>query len=295
MRTPSVYVAEVLMPYLRAKIAERLYGEGIRQARIADYLGITQAMVSKYLSGRYKVPSGLGDIIDELAEETARIILLGGSREDAIAFVSRKILELFRSGVLCRHYAEYAGVRQDLCVEIFSASEGAEEILNTLREALEILAKVEGFPELIPEVRSNFAYALPSPRGIPDVAAIPGRITSVRGKLFALPPEFGVSRFTAGILVELSNLRPEIRSVINIRYGGDVEEALSRAGFLVAKVRTGGLGNEEAVKAIARPFGDRFYDVIVDLGGEGVEPLVYIFGRNPLEVVDKVIRLIENL
>ena len=295
MRTPSVYVAEVLMPYLRAKVAERLYREGIKQAKIADYLGITQAMVSKYLSGKYKAPPELGEILDEVAEEVARVILFGGSREDVILVTSRGILELFRKGILCRHYAEYAGIREESCIELFSASDEAKLVLDSLREAINALGSVGGFSELIPEVRSNFAYSLPSPKSISEVAAVPGRITSVRGKLFALPPEFGVSRFTAGILLELSAIRPELRSVINIRYGEDVEAALSKAGFSFTRVRTGGLSGGEAIREIVRPFKSGVYDAIIDEGGEGVEPLVYVFGRDPLEVVDKIRRLVENL
>ena len=295
MRTPSVYVAEVLMPYLRAKIAERLYREGIKQAKIADYLGITQAMVSKYLSGKYRAPPELGELLDGIADEVTRVILFGGSREDVIVVTSRRILELFREGILCKYYAEYVGVREEACTELFSASDEARLVLDLLRDAIRALQSVETFSDLIPEVRSNFAYALPSPRSVSEVAAIPGRITSVRGKLFALPPEFGVSRFTAGILLELAKLRPEIRSVINIRYGADVERALSSAGFKFARVRTGGLNEEDAIREIVRPFESGLYDAVIDEGGEGVEPLVYIFGKDPLEVVDKIRRLVKNL
>ncbi len=295
MRTPSVYVADVLMPYLRAKVAERLYREGIRQARIADYLGITQAMVSKYLSGKYQAPAELQEVLDEIADEVARVILFGGSREDVILVASRRILELFRRGVLCRYYAEYAGIKEESCVELFSAPDDTKLVLDSLRKAIQALQGIEAFSELIPEVRSNFAYALPLPRGISEVAAVPGRITSVRGKLFALSPEFGVSRFTAGILLELSRLRPEIRSVINIRYGRDVEAALSKGAFSFTKVRTGDLSEEDALKEIVKPFETAVYDAIIDEGGEGVEPLVYVFGKNPLEVVDKIRRLLKNL
>ena len=295
MRTPSVYVAEVLMPYLRAKIAERLYDEGIKQARIAEYLGITQAMVSKYLSGKYRAPPELEGLLNDIADEVTRVILFGGDREDVIAVTSRKILELFRRGILCKYYAEYAGVREEACVELFSASDEARLVLESLRNAIRALQSFDVFSDLIPEVRSNFAYALPSPGSISEVAAVPGRITSVRGRLFALPPEFGVSRFTAGILVELARFEPEIRSVINIRYGEDVEEALSKAGFKVARVRTGGLGEDDAIREIVRPFETGLYDAVIDEGGEGVEPLVYVFGKDPLEVVDKIKRLLKNL
>ncbi|NJE11391.1 thiamine-phosphate synthase family protein [Thermococcus sp. MAR1] len=296
MRTPSVYVAEELMPFLRAKIAERLYREGMKQSQIAEYLGITQAMVSKYLSGRYKVPpEDVVQRLEDIANEVSKFILFGGRREDAVLLVARRLFELFQSGFLCRFYAEYAGVGEDSCRSLFSVTQGRREILEVLNMALSELIKNERFPELIPEVRSNFAYSLPSPRSIEDVAAIPGRITAVKGKAFALPPEFGASEFIARILLRLAGIRPEVRSVLNIRYGRDIESALTEAGFKIGKVKTGGLSEEEAVRAIADVFRQDAYDAVVDVGGLGVEPLVYIFGETPFDVVEKLKRLVGSL
>ncbi|WP_258083676.1 thiamine-phosphate synthase family protein [Thermococcus thermotolerans] len=296
MRTPSVYVAEELMPFLRAKIAERLYREGMKQSQIAEYLGITQAMVSKYLSGRYKrPPAEVAGKLEDIASDVSNLILFGGSREDAVLLVARSVFELFQDGFLCRFYAEYAGVSEEACRSLFSIGSSRGEILEVLNMALNELLKDESFPSLIPEVRSNFAYALPSPGGIEDVAAIPGRITAVKGKAFALPPEFGASTFTAGILVKLAGIRPDIRSVLNIRYGPDVEKAIEAAGFKVTRVKTGGLSEEEAVSTIAEAFREDSYDAVIDIGGFGVEPLVYLFGKHPIEVVEKLKRLVKNL
>ncbi|NJE60634.1 thiamine-phosphate synthase family protein [Thermococcus sp. 21S7] len=296
MRTPSVYIAEELMPFLRAKIAERLYREGMKQSQIAGHLGITQAMVSKYLSGRYKVPpEEVARKLEDIASEVSNFILFGGRREDAVLLVARRIFELFQSGFLCPFYAEYAGVSEDSCRSLFAVRPVRGEILEVLNMALNELIRNEKFPELIPEVRSNFAYALPSPRDIEDVAAIPGRITAVKGKAFALPPEFGASEFTARILVMLAEIRPEVRSVLNIRHGPDIESALTAAGFKVGRVKTGGLSEEEAVRAIADVFRRDSYDAVVDVGGLGVEPLVYIFGETPFDVVEKLKRLVGNL
>ncbi|ASJ00014.1 thiamine-phosphate synthase family protein [Thermococcus gorgonarius] len=295
MRTPAVYLAEVIMPYLRAKIAEVLYKGNFKQAEIADYLGVTQAMVSKYLSGKYKKPPDeLARKIEEIAEEVGRFILYGGTKEEAIVLVSRRLVELFQSGFLCRFYAEYAGISEEACHTIYLTS-GKGEVLEKLSLALRRLTALQNFGELIPEVRSNFAYSVQSPLGPEDVAAVPGRITLAKGKPYALPPEFGASRFTAGILVEVGKLRPEVRCVLNIRYGEDVERALKLLRFKVARVSTEGLEEREAVKKIASPFSIDLYDVVIDEGGHGVEPVVYIFGRDPFEVVDKIERLLRVL
>ncbi|WP_297463657.1 thiamine-phosphate synthase family protein [Thermococcus sp.] len=296
MKTPSVYIAEELMPYLRAKVAEGLYRAGMRQSGIAEYLGITQAMVSKYLARKYKrPPEEVAERLDSIAEEIVRVVLFGGHREEVIALATRRLFELFQSGFLCRFYSSYSGVGEELCRSMFSVQRDRGEVLDVLTLALGELERIALFPSLIPEVRSNFAYSLPSPRGPEDVAAVPGRITTAKGRIFALPPEFGASSFTAGILVELGKLAPGIRSVLNVRYGDDMEMAMAKAGFKVARVKSGGLPDREAVRLIASPFKTGSYDAVIDEGGLGVEPLVYIFGRNPFEVVDKLRKLVEAL
>ena len=292
MRTPSVYIAEELMPYLRAKVAERLYSAGFKQSRIARCLGITQAMVSKYLAGKYrKPPEEVAVLLDEIADEVTRLILSGSPREEIIAFLSRRLFELFSNEAVCKHYAEYAGVSENRCrelVPVFSRLAFLDELALALRELLSL----DDFSRLIPEVRSNFAYAPPEAKKPEDVAAVPGRITLVKGRPHALPPEFGASRFTASLIIEVMGRRPSVRSVLNIRHGEDVENALRRAGLSFTRVKTGGLPEEDAVRAIAEAFEERVWDAVIDEGGEGVEPVVYVFGRNPLDVVGKVRKIL---
>jgi predicted fused transcriptional regulator/phosphomethylpyrimidine kinase/predicted transcriptional regulator len=295
MRVPSVYIAEELMPYLRAKVSEILYSKGFTQAQIASWLGTTQAMVSKYLSGKVKAPPReIVELLDVLAGEIARLIEDGARKEEVILFTTRRIIGLFRERKLCEHYSRYAGVSADLCSQFFSPTP-EKDVLFELGLALRELLALDGFGDLIPEVRSNFAYALPGARTPSDVASVPGRITLAKGRPFALPPEFGASRFTAGLLIEVIKYRPEIRSVINVRYGEDVEMALEKAGFKAARVKTGGMSDAEAMDVLAAPFQREVYDAIIDEGGEGVEPLVYIFGRTPFEVLRKVEKLIKAL
>ncbi|WP_297499632.1 thiamine-phosphate synthase family protein [Thermococcus sp.] len=293
MRTPSVYIAEELMPYLRARIAEALYRTGFKQAKIASYLGITQAMVSKYLAGKYRTPpEGVSKLLDAVADEISRLIVAGSSKEEVLLLLSRRLYELFMAGEVCRHYSSYAGVSEGLCRELVPPFPRSA-VLDELEVALRELLSLKGFSSLVPEVRSNFAYAPANARKPEDVAAVPGRITLVKGRPYALPPEFGASAFTASLVVEVMRRRPSIRSVLNIRYGDDIEHALGKAGFSFTRVRTGGLSERRAVEEIAGAFEEAEWDAVVDEGGAGVEPLVYIFGRNPLDVVGKVKRLLE--
>jgi len=286
MRTPSVYIAEELMPYLRARIAGILYNEGFKQSRIAGYLGITQAMVSKYLGGTYKrPPEEIASLLDGIAEEIASLILSGASKDEIVTLTSRRLFELFSSR-LCRHYAHYAGVSEETCRFLFVPPHSSA--LEEMRLALRELLSLKGLPKLIPEVRSNLAYAPPGVKNPSNVIAIPGRITLVKGRPYALPPEPGASKFTASLILTVSEKAPEVRSVMNVRLDERVAEAIRKLPGNYAEVRTGGLSDEEAIAKIAGLFENNSPDFVLDWGGEGVEPLAYVFGRNPLDVVRKV-------
>lgn len=255
MRVPSVYIAEELMPYLRARVSKILYSKGFTQAQIAAWLGTTQAMVSKYLSGKVKAPPReVEELLNVLAEEIARLIEEGAVKEELILFTTRRIIGLFRDKTFCEHYSRYAGVSTEVCSQFFSSTP-EKDVLSELGIALRELLALEGFGDLIPpEVRSNFAYALPGAKNPSDVASVPGRITLVKGRPFALPPEFGASKFTAGLLLEVMKRRPGIRSVINIRYGKNVEGgALKMVRFKTAKVKTGGMNEGDAMRPLPLP------------------------------------------
>ncbi|HIH73258.1 MAG: Phosphomethylpyrimidine kinase [Thermococcales archaeon 44_46] len=294
MKTPCEFWAEEVMPNLRANVARILYSKGLTQAKIAEHLGITQAMVSKYLTGKYRRLNGeLGKEVEKVAQEVAGLILYGAKKEDLVRFLNRKFFEMFRSGILCRGYLDYIGSSDEsLCREIFTEEPSRTQILEELSLALSELLRDEKFLGLIPEVRSNFAYSLPKPKEKNDVAAIPGRITVVKGKAYALPPEFGVSEHMAEVLIGLSEIFPEVRSVLNIRYDEKISGALKKAGFKVGTVEKSERSEEETVKLITEEFKKKgILDAVIDKGGFGIEPCVYIFGKSPIEVVEKVKKL----
>lgn len=48
-----MHIINLMLPAVRASVAEKLSGMGFGQERIAAELGIAQAAVSKYMNGRY--------------------------------------------------------------------------------------------------------------------------------------------------------------------------------------------------------------------------------------------------
>lgn len=285
-----------MLPAIRAKVARILSSEGFSQVRIAKELGITQAMVSKYLS-KYKPPEILEDIegkIEAIAVSIAEMIKSDIEREEIIKTIERSFFKLLGDEKFCKAYEKYSGIPGKVCMELAIES-GKKEVIEDLSRALEIILRDEKFAELIPEIRSNFAYSLPNPRDTNDVAAIPGRITVIKGKPYAMPPEFGVSKHTARLLVKVSKHNKDIRSVLNIRFGKDVEDAIKKAGLRVAYLPRELSSIEEIEDRIAEMFNGNEFDVVIDPGRHGVEPCVYIFGRNPMDVIVKLKKIEENL
>jgi hydroxymethylpyrimidine kinase/phosphomethylpyrimidine kinase len=176
-------------------------------------------------------------------------------------------------------------------------------VLEELKAALETLKK-KNIGLLIPEVHSNLGYALPYPEGHEDVAAFPGRITRVNDSIATLAgPEFGGSRHVANIILTLTKHDPGYRSVMNIRFSEDIIRSCERAGLKVrsfdradepreVKEREGSSlewGTQEVLTTGEVP------DVIFDRGEVGKEPMVRVIGRNPAEVVRKVLKIKRGL
>lgn len=174
-------------------------------------------------------------------------------------------------------------------------------VLEALKEALALL---QGEPKvgcLLPEVSSNLGFALPLANNKKDVAAFPGRIIRTGDGITTIhPPSFGASEHIASVILTAMEHEPAIRSAINIRYTPKILDACARMGFSLAsfdrseepvsiKEKEGSTlawGVQEAFrKAGGVP------DVIWDNGGWGKEGMIRILGRDPLDVVRKVIAI----
>jgi len=134
-----------------------------------------------------------------------------------------------------------------------------------------------------------------------DVAAFPGRIIRMNTTIATLDtPAFGASNHIASIILTVMKHDSAFRSVMNIQFSGSVlqacqEEGLRVCGFsrrLEPQEVSEGEGRSlawgvERVLATS----DKVPDVIYDEGGWGKEPMVRVLGKNPEEVVRKVIAI----
>ncbi|MGB2855424.1 MAG: bifunctional hydroxymethylpyrimidine kinase/phosphomethylpyrimidine kinase [Dehalococcoidia bacterium] len=177
------------------------------------------------------------------------------------------------------------------------------QVLEDLKAALEKLQKNK-IGNLIPEVHSNLGYALPFAEKFEDIAAFPGRITKLNDSIATFSgPEFGSSRHIASIILTLIKHNPNFRSVMNIRFSEKIIQTCKHVGLQVCsfdradeplqiKKQEGSSlewGTQEVLKQGEIP------DIIFDRGDVGKEPMVRVIGKNPDEVVKKVLKITQEI
>ncbi len=174
-------------------------------------------------------------------------------------------------------------------------------VIQELKQAVDVL-KEEKVGYLIPEVSSNLGYALPNAEGIEDIAAFPGRIIRFKDSVATLSdPEFGASQHIANINLTVMKFDPEYCSAMNIRYSKENVARLRGKGFLVGhfdrrfepkrvKQREGS-SLEWGVGEVLRKL-RQVPDFIYDQGDVGKEPMIRVLGKNPLDIVHKILKAV---
>ena len=285
------------LPAMRQLVAIKLEAEGFSQSKTASMLGVTQASVSLYLSSSaaksYSALSSLS-LSKEEADRYASLLAedVKGSPSEAVSTLDSIWTSLLGRGLVCdAHRKLYPSLAQcDFCLgEYGGRSSERSDALAHVAEAVKVLETAPGFPSVMPEVSVNIAYLPTESNQTSEVIAIPGRIVKVKNSAKAtLPPEYGVSGHLARILLLVRRRLPEFRAVINLRYDRGVDRVLKKARL--ARLTIGGYarsgtsdGTLDALSAVLQKE-HRSFDVIVDTGGEGVEPNVYLFGTDAVEV-----------
>lgn len=172
-------------------------------------------------------------------------------------------------------------------------------VIQELKRAMEML-KEGKVGHLIPEVSSNLGYALPYAEGVGDIAAFPGRIVRFKDSIAtSSDPEFDASRHVANIILTVMQFNPEYCSAMNIRYSKENVAKWKKEGFIGGsfdrrlepkrvKEREGSSlewGVGEVLKRMRR-----IPDFIYDEGGVGKEPMIRVLGKNPMEIVNKIMK-----
>lgn len=310
MNPPCEITVRSLLPALRVLIAKELSENyGWTQTRIARRLGVTQAAVSGYLAqdenDLISPPFDVDELRGLAKSITSEINMKRLSSTDLINHICKICLALRRGGTICHAHKmklhELETERCNICMQLHmtlaDVSDVRRRILSEVKSAVDALEGCQDFPLLLPEVFSNIVMGLKGAKTVSDVAGIPGRIVRFRGKAKALmDPEFGVSGHLGKVLLAAMKVNPNICSAANIKYDEFVLRVLNKLGVKYATLKrepTCKEGEEELIRFIeglARE-GEKWIEAVIDEGGFGIEPNVYLFDENATKLADRIIRI----
>ncbi|ELY64466.1 thiamine-phosphate synthase family protein [Natrinema versiforme] len=298
---PSELVVDRFLPTVRAMLAVRLAERGLTQREIADELGVTQAAVSKYVGGesggddRFRNDPETVATVERIADGLASGELDG---YDALAELLSLVRSLEDRGPICELHEEempeLRGLGCDLCVRGLDPDVRAErDVLANVRTATRTLASIPGMVDAVPNVGTNVGMCLPDPRDETDVAAIPGRIYAMGGRIeIPANPEFGASKHVATAVIAANAVEPEVRGAINIATDDDLLEAARKRGLDPLEFDA---DYEDRGAHLRRQFADRgtVPRVAYHRGAFGIEPATYVFGATAADAAELIDDLLE--
>jgi hydroxymethylpyrimidine/phosphomethylpyrimidine kinase len=175
------------------------------------------------------------------------------------------------------------------------------DVLQAMQEAVKRLEELN-MVELIPAARMDMGYALRGADGTGDVAAFPGLIGSENGRVSVSGmAEFGVSSRAARMCLACMGRYPYLRAAVTIRYDQALVERAREKGLSAVfrdgrqeqvGVKTAGEGGLDlfmggAMEGVLSQT-ERPPDMIYDTGGAQKEPAIWLFARDPGELIKKM-------
>jgi hypothetical protein len=263
---------------LHQHVAKDLRGKGWSQTEIAAVLGSTQSTISRHIQKPTIGLTASADeaMVDSWASELSQALSSIGPEANVLR--QRLIVELQFSGQQTLRFDKtLTGLDLD-------SSQLERALLRRLEWAIGRL-DVKRIQHILPAVGMNIASCIKGARSSQDVAAFPGRIAIVNGKLrHHETPAFGVSKHLASILIQAHTMNEAKTSIINLKPVIDddkvdierIKEICDQLGYSFATCKKGKL-----VGSYSK------LDVILDEGGYGWEPSLYILAHNPLELIDR--------
>ncbi len=298
---PSELVVDRFLPTVRAMLASRLAERGMTQQEIAAHLGVTQAAVSKYVSGddagddRFREDPDTVATVDLIADG-----LVSGEMDgyEALGELLELIRRLEDRGPICALHEEVMpeleGLGCDLCVRGFDAEVRTErDTLANVRKAARVLATAPGMAEYVPNVGTNVGMALPDATDVTDVAAVPGRIYVVGGRVeVPANPEFGASHHVATATLAANEADPAVRGAVNVVTDDRLLAAARERGFDPLEFDA---DYEDRRDHLRERFKARetVPAVAYHRGAFGIEPSCYVFGESALDAANLIGKLVE--
>ena len=265
---------------LHMQLARNLRAADWSQAEIADIMGSTQSTISRMAHRDLPEMSGTSDqsTIDGWAHEISMALRQLGPK--AKPSRTRFVMEIaFAPGQVLRFDKSLTGTDLD-------SDQEQSSLLKRLEWAVSRI-DVNRLKNRMPAVGMNIACCLETARSTAEVAAFPGKITIVDGKIrHHETPQFGASKHLANMLIDSRVYDKSKTAILNVQPGAEKE-----------KIET--ICEDLDLNLTFAPKGDLIphqgIDVILDEGAFGWEPSLYILAHNPLELVDRMHRIISLL
>lgn len=284
MKPPCYLLIYKIFPVVKILAAKSLYEKyGKTQKEIAKGLSVSQSMVSKYLKEERIFDEKILKISKKIAKKLAFALNEELSEAEILEFLCTTCFELRKDKELCElHNIPNCNVCLNLYTKNFYER---NKVIKSIEKAAELLEEMSLGP-LIPEVRINIAMAVKNPKSYLEIAALPGRMIEIKGKLKRVSdPEFGASKHMSGILFSVMKKYPKKRAVLNLRYDKNFKETLENL-FSVFYIKRKTNEEEKLKKLIEEGYEGE--DCIVDPGAFGIEPCIYVLGETAVEAVRKV-------
>jgi len=265
---------------LHMQLARNLRAADWSQAEIADIMGSTQSTISRMAHRDLPEMSGTSDesTIDGWAHEISMALRQLGPK--AKPSRTRFVMEIaFAPGQVLRFDKSLTGTDLD-------SDQEQASLLKRLEWAVSRI-DVNRLKNRMPAVGMNIACCLETARSTAEVAAFPGKITIVDGKIrHHETPQFGASKHLANMLIDSRVYDKSKTAILNVQPGAEKE-----------KIET--ICEDLDLNLTFAPKGDLIphqgIDIILDEGAFGWEPSLYILAHNPLELVDRMHRIISLL
>ncbi|MFW9830940.1 MAG: thiamine-phosphate synthase family protein [Candidatus Thorarchaeota archaeon] len=305
MRPPCEVMVVKLLPALRALISHYLIRDyGLTQEQIAQALGVTQASISRNLSQLNRFEKYYTPNVRRTAQDFANRLSEGQmGMEEGIAILCNFCATQKIGGLLCQlHRAENPELKECLVCGEGSSSNARVAVLNSLSRSAEKLSNTKEFLAIIPQVRSQLVMSIPNPQGLDDVAGFPGRIVSHQMRPhFFTGPEFRGSHHLSKVLLLIQHYAPQLQAAIVFKYHEELETVLENLDLSYAEARRisiNGVSNSDealltGIKNVLEKNG--VFDVLIDKGLVGIEPVAYLFAPTAELATEKTIEIAIHL
>lgn len=281
---------------LRRTLAHELAQLGFTQMEIARVLGVSQPVVSSYLKIPLSAPSSITSRLafKELVSKLVALVKTEtASPMDLMELVCQECKQFRAAGPLCDVHRKKSRINFppdcSICFPSAELAEVFDQKLQATKElfqaAQQLVNSGERFGQLIPEIGCQFVYITKKYKTSADIAGFPGRIVKVKGRgQIVSSPEFGHGSTLAQILFFFQNHGSDQRALISLRHTDEIQTTIAQEKVIIRTKeadkhwdQTLQTFSEEEIREV---------EVIADAGGVGLEPIIYLFGKTPDEIVD---------